>query len=372
MNATSMNGKHVEKALVAYMLFLLFWSSQKMDSFLRKQRKRRSRILLLAAVLLDLEDDTFRDLLDIEGRQRRDRRIPRTALLTPGESAFDKLYNSGNNQALITVTGFDHRAFRSLIDLFSPWYLSHTPWTGSQDGTTFKALDTNHGRTGRRRIITATTCLALVLTWYRFRGAEYQLQGWFGFTGTHANVWLKFGRRGLLKVLKAHPLSRVEMPSDEKIEELKAVCAAKHPLLTDVYCVADGVKFYFEQCEDLDEQCMYYNGWKCDHFVGNLFVFSLDGLIIGCVVNAPGSIHDSTLAELGGIYDKLNDVYVRTGGKCCVDSAFCNSANPCLIKSSENIMRADNPEELLLQQEATSLRQAAEWGMRAIQSSKQW
>jgi hypothetical protein len=69
MNATSMNGKHVEKALVAYMLFLLFWSSQKVDSFLRKQRKRRSRILLLAAVLLDLEDDTFRDLLDIEGRQ---------------------------------------------------------------------------------------------------------------------------------------------------------------------------------------------------------------------------------------------------------------------------------------------------------------
>jgi DDE superfamily endonuclease len=256
------------------------------------------------------------------------------------------------------------------LKLFNPWYLSHTPWTRSQDGTTFKALETHHGRTGRRRIITATTCLALVLTWYQFCGAEYQLQGWFGFTGTHANVWLKFGRRGLLLLLRSHPLSRVQMPTDDKIDSLKAACAAKHPVLReDVYCVADGVKFYFEQCKDLDEQSMYYNGWMCDHFVGNLFVFGLDGLIIACVVNAPGSMHDSTLAELGGVYDKLNDTYNRTGGKCCVDSAFCTLTNPCLIKSSKNVMQADNAEELVVQQEATSLRQAAEWGMRAIQSS---
>jgi hypothetical protein len=287
-----------------------------MDEFYRNERKKRSRILLLAAVLLDLEDDSFRELLDAEGRQRRDRRIPRPALLTPGDSAFDKLFNSGNNQALITVTGFDHLAFRSLVELFAPWYQSHTPWTGSQDGTTFKSLETrNHGRTGRRRIITATTCLALVLTWYRFRGAEFQLQGWFGFTGTHANVWLRFGRRGLLLVLRSHPMARVWFPTDKKIAELQEACAEKHHLLTDVYCVYDGVKFYFEATEDLDEQCMYYNGWKCDHFVGNLFVFSLDGLIISCVVNAPGSIHDSALAEMGGLYDQLNEVYQRTGGK---------------------------------------------------------
>jgi hypothetical protein len=127
------------KSTVAYSLFVFFSLHTNMEFFSRKQRKRRSRILLLAVVLLDLEDDSFRDLLDMEGRQRRDRRIPRSALLTPGGSAFDKLYNSGNNQALITVTGFDHLAFRSLLELFSPWYLSHTPWTGSQDGTTFKA-----------------------------------------------------------------------------------------------------------------------------------------------------------------------------------------------------------------------------------------
>jgi hypothetical protein len=37
--------------------------------------------------------------------------------------------------------------------------------------------------------------------------------------------------------------------------------------------------------------------------------------------------------------------------------------------SSENITNAEDGMDLLRQQQATSLRQAAEWGMRAIQSS---
>jgi DDE superfamily endonuclease len=340
-----------------------------MDPLFEEERRKRSRILLIVAVILDLEADAFRKLLDAEGRHRRDRRIPRASLHTPGDSAFDRLYNSGNDQALITVTGFDHLAFNSLLDLFSPWFNSHTPWTGYREGTTFKRIVVGDKRGGRKRLITATTCLALALSWYRFRGAEFQLQGWFGFTGTHANVWLKFGRRGLLLLLKKHPLARVKMPTDEKIAELKSACVESHPLLPDVYCVMDGVKFYFEATEDLDEQCMYYNGWKCDHFIGNLFVFGIDGLVIACVVNAPGSFHDSTVAELGGVYDLLREAYLRTGGKCCVDSAFSSASLPFMIKSSDNVLRAADAEAVLVQQEATALRQAAEWGMHALQSS---
>jgi DDE superfamily endonuclease len=140
-------------------------------------------------------------------------------------------------------------------------------------------------------------------------------------------------------------------------------------LLSDVYCVCDGVKFYFEATEGLDEQCMFYNGWKCDHFVGNVFVFSIEGLIIACVVNAPGSFHDSTIAELGGIYDLLREAYDRTGGKCVIDSAFSAANNPFMIKSSENVLLAQNAEQVLVQKEATGLRQAAEWGMHALQGS---
>jgi hypothetical protein len=89
-------------------------------------------------------------------------------------------------------------------------------------------------------------------------------------------VWLKFGRRGLFIVLRNHPMARVQMPTEQKIEDLKAACMERHPLLKDVYCCMDGLKLYFESTEDLDEQCMFYNGWKCDHIVGNVFVFAQD------------------------------------------------------------------------------------------------
>jgi len=328
-------------------------------------RRRRKRVLFMA-MLLKIQQKRFRHLLTLEGRRRRDRRIPRISLVEPSMSPWERLYGSGNDQALITTAGFDHTAFRELLVLFEPWFNSYTPWTGSQDGTSFKPLKK---KCGVRRLVDARTCLGLVLTWYRFRGAEYILQGWFGFTGTHLNVWLKFGRRGLTLILWNDPRARVKMPSDAQIESYKQVVAAKYSALTDVYSFADGLKLAFENCDDLDEQSMFYNGWKSGHFITNLFVFSVDGRIINCVVNAPGSVHDSTLAEWGEVYEDLEDAYERTGGKCVVDSAFASNDNAFLLKSAQNYNGCSTPLDIVRCDQATSLRQAAEWGMRAIQAA---
>jgi DDE superfamily endonuclease len=333
----------------------------------RRDRSHRRRRFLLFAQILNAQHNYFRDRLSLEGRQRRDRRIPRESLLPPALSPWARLYASRNDAALITVTGFDHPAFEALLALFDAWFYNHTPWTGNRDGTTYVSLP--RASTGRHRLLDSKDCLGLVLAWYRFRGPEYILQGWFGFTGTHANVWLKFGRRGLLKCLQDHPDAKVMIPSDEHIGALKRVVQERHDRLTDVFAVADGCKFCFESCADLDEQSMYYNGWKCDHYVTNLFVFAVDGRCIMAVVNAPGSLHDSTLAEWGGVYEELEEVYHRTGAKVCVDSAFTSSNNDFIIKSAQNFNSAEVSGDILVIEQATSLRQAAEWGMRAVQSA---
>ena len=65
-------------------------------------------------------------------------------------------------------------------------------------------------------------------------------------------------------------------------------------MLKDLYCVPDGLKLYLEQSGDYIIQNMFYNGWKHDH-VSNVFVFSPDGTAIACAVNAPSSMHDSTV-----------------------------------------------------------------------------
>jgi hypothetical protein len=70
----------------------------------------------------------------------------------------------------------------------------------------------------------------------------------------------------------------------------------------------------------------------------------------------------------------LDELYKATGGKCTVDSAFAKVNHPFLIKSSQDILTSsaqttqEQREEIQQKNQATSMRQAAEWGMRSIQS----
>lgn len=98
-------------------------------------------------------------------------------------------------------------------------------------------------------------------------------------------------------------------------------------------------------------------------------MFAPTGVIIACALNAPGSMHDSTIAEWGKVYSKLESVFDRSGGRCVVDSAFCKGLYPFLIKSSQDIPVSHDFDDVLLIRQATSARQASEWGMRAFQGS---
>ena len=92
-------------------------------------------------------------------------------------------------------------------------------------------------------------------------------------------------------------------------------------------------------------------------------------------MNLPGSTHDSTIADWGDIYIKLEKVYNLTGGVCAVDSAFRMRNSPYIIKSSqtnfvgEGATADEQRLDILRKQQCTSMRQCAEWGMRPVQSS---
>ena len=74
---------------------------------------RRMRLLLLWLYTYTNKKPSLRDILSLEGMWRRDRRIPRIALLAPAASPWMKLYDSKNDQAL---TGFDHAAFETTLN----------------------------------------------------------------------------------------------------------------------------------------------------------------------------------------------------------------------------------------------------------------
>jgi hypothetical protein len=170
----------------------------------------------------------------------------------------------------------------------------------------------------------------------------------FGITSSVCCTFLKFSRRILIYVLSKSKYSQVRLPSAQETAAFKNAINARHSLLKDIWAVADGLKLKLQQSRDVVIQNMFYNGWTHDHYVSNVFVFTPDGTIAACTINAPGSMHDSVVAEEGGIYDKLETMFELYGARCVVDSAFCKSSHPCLIKSSQDIpITADQTDVLV-------------------------
>jgi DDE superfamily endonuclease len=105
--------------------------------------------------------------------------------------------------------------------------------------------------------------------------------------------------------------------------------------------------------------------------VSSVFVFCPDGTTPICCYNIPDSIHDSKIAEWGGVYHKLSKVFRKTRGKCCTDSAFSLARCPFILKAGQANYENLNclVESYNLSKEIASIRQTLEWGMRCMQAS---
>ena len=90
--------------------------------------------------------------------------------------------------------------------------------------------------------------------------------------------------------------------------------------------------------------------------------------ICHCTINAPGSVHDSSLADQNfGVCKKMSETHKKHNVKVVVDSAFNTSGSPCLTKSAQ-VDPIKTAAGLLSNRQAMSLRQLSEWGMQMIQA----
>ena len=247
-------------------------------------------------------------LSSTEAKTRRQRCIPRVALHFPKDSAWRKLYESKDDQALITFTGLDHDTFSFIENKFRPYFDGYSPHSNDS----YLKQKVNH-EMGRKRLIDAKDCLGLVLAWTRTRGSQMVLQIIFGMTQSSVSVYLHFAINLLVIVLEDIEEAKVKIPDENMIAEYQLMVKNRHLRLNDVWCTMDGLKLYLECPGDDDEQNNFYNGWQCDHFVNAVLVFCPDGTIPICCYNVPGTQHDSKIAYIGGIYDKLKKVYDSTG-----------------------------------------------------------
>ena len=111
----------------------------------------------------------------------------------------------------------------------------------------------------------------------------------------------------LIKVLRNVDAAKVKMPTNDDIAEYTSMVQDIYPALTNCWGAMDGLKIELEAAGDEQKQSHFYNGWKCDHYISNLFLFSPAGRICAAYFNAPGTAHDSTMAQMSGMYSKIDD-----------------------------------------------------------------
>jgi hypothetical protein len=85
----------------------------------------------------------------------------------------------------------------------------------------------------------------------------------------------------------------------------------RHPYLTDVWYTMDELKVTLEQSSDHLIQEQYYNGWTHDHYVSSVLCFRPDGMIPIASINIPSSVHNSQIADYGGIYNSSSQYTCR-------------------------------------------------------------
>lgn len=148
------------------------------------------------------------------------------------------------------------------------------------------------------------------------------------------------------------------MPSAQEVIEFEKAFRQLYHLLTDVFCVAEGLKLHLEQSSNSVNLNMFYNGWTHGHYVGNVFVFVPSGVIIACEIDAPSSMHNAIIAEWRGIYKKLGKYHGNFKGFCVVDSAFSRGDFRFLIKYTQDALLYSDGDstQLALLQQAISAR----------------
>jgi hypothetical protein len=99
------------------------------------------------------------------------------------------------------------------------------------------------------------------------------------------------------------------MASNEEVAAFQRATTAMYPSLADVWGTLDGINLKIQSTKGDKVQSIFYIGWTHGHYVSNIFVFGMDGMIRICGLNAPGMMHDSLLADNSHVYQKIKQIF---------------------------------------------------------------
>lgn len=98
--------------------------------------------------------------------------------------------------------------------------------------------------------MTSVHCSGFVLTLGRSKRSKQVLSLLLGITDPVCCLFIGFGRKFLMKVLRNDPNAEVRMPLGPELVELKASIRNKYSMLEILFCAAGEMKIHLDQSVD--------------------------------------------------------------------------------------------------------------------------
>ena len=310
-------------------------------------------------------------MFDERLNERRDK-VCRRSLQDPTKSSLQHLLATKSDSAYLRFLGVDVELFNYILGPFSDIFYSHVYCPKTYSLRPNRPTRGQQHRGGARNV-DSKLCLAITLLWYRSSSQQHLLSLVSGTVPSCTSWYLSFGNLILQKIWPNIPEARVTFPQPADITTFSKIIATQYPSLPGAFAMVDGLKLMIHTSGDKVTDNAYYNGWTCDHYVSSLFMFVPDGTIAYCVLNCPGSWHDSFVAHIGKFYDTILS-NVPGGFFVVADSAFPVSKELCNVikrppKSNEKYTKSAMGLSDRQVADLISIRQGSEWGMRALQGA---
>lgn len=184
---------------------------------------------------------------------------------------WQRLYEGQNPRAFVTTMGFDVKTFNRILHsgFAEAWNTRPIPRDDVER--------TGDPRLGRRSL-DAAGALGLALHYVSSAMTEITLQEVFALIPSTTARYLDFSLDLLLETTRIMPEGDIGWYKTEKeFEEDAALVTDRHPLLEGAFGTGDGLSVHTGSSSDPEIENATFNGWKSDHRINNIFVFSPRG-----------------------------------------------------------------------------------------------
>lgn len=285
--------------------------------------------------------------------QRNRHKLTRSALQHPHLAPWQQIVNFADESSFLDLTGFSRAAFKDLFTVcFPPEELAVKAGRPS-------SLD-NQGKLG------------LYLFYLGSRMSVKHLCLIFGVVPSVACKYINEMIKLVPSRLSSNARAAILYPDEDQKQQWAAMVQAREPRVANVIGFIDGVALAVQCAETVEDQTLAYNGYHHDTTCNNVLAFAPTGKVFAAALNYPGSYHDAKVCHsiIDWALESLGDYAI------CVDQGFPRNGplwGKFVGPMSRRQRRSILPEYQAFLAELhglyVSLRQASEWGMRALQGT---